>query len=75
MVEERIDVELLDPNDQVVGRGTARVTRDDISREMTEVDDHRDSDGRPWGAPPGYRFILKLSTGETPVVPAEVMIG
>lgn len=75
MAEERIDVELLDPHDQVAGRGTARVSRDQVSREMTGVDDHRDQDGRPWGEPPGFRFVLKLSTGETPVVLAEDAVG
>jgi hypothetical protein len=68
VAEERVEVELLDPSDQVAGRGTARVRRDGVSREMTAVDDHRDSSGRPWGRPPGYRFVLKLSTGETPQV-------
>lgn len=67
--EERLPVEMLDPTETVILRGTARVTRDPISREMTDLDDYRSDEGRPLGLPPGnYRWVLKLNTGETDVI-------
>lgn len=65
---ERRDVELLDPEDRVVSRGTAHVHRDHISMEIESVSDYRDLDGNPLERPEGHRFVLKLVTGETPQV-------
>lgn len=72
MAEERVEVELYDPEDKLVLRGTARVTRESVGGEMIGVDDYRTEDGRPMGTPPGYRWVLKLSTGETPAVEVDL---
>lgn len=68
--EERIAVEMLDPQDHAVLQGTARVRRDPISREMTGLGDYRTDEGRPVGLLPEHRWVMKLTTAETPVVVA-----
>lgn len=71
--EERLPVEMRDPTDRVILEGTARVTRDPISTEMSGLDDYRTREGRPVALPPGdYRWVLKLHTGETPALPADL---